>query len=100
MNKKEGFSTLRFIIIPVLAGILWIWFILFQAGRVIPRIDKAQKGYVIPNKLQISLTDLDNNNECELVLEYLGIKYLLTLDEKGKPKLREFKVKASEIVLE
>ena len=50
-----------------------------------PNTDKVQSGYVIPNKLEIKLGDLDQNGENEVLLKYDGKPYLFRLNDKGEP---------------
>ena len=78
-----------------LGGMVFIAGVGYMSGRMhqysldnkIPDTDKAQSGYVIPNKLEIKLEDLDQNGENEVLLKYEGKPYLFKLNDKGEPQV-------------
>lgn len=59
-------------------------------------VHKVEQGYVIPNKLEIVVEDLDKRDGKgipETYLKYDGKSYALTLDEQGNPRIREYEIK-------
>ena len=70
----------------------------YYAANKIPKTDNVQQGYVIPSKLEIGLQDLDRNEEKEVFMQYDGKKYLLTLDEQGRPRVQAYEVRPAEVV--
>ena len=64
----------------------------------IPKTDNVQSGFVVPSKLEILLEDNDHNGEDETIMQYDGKKYLLTVDDQGKPKVQTYQVKPAEII--
>ena len=69
----------------------------FTANKI-PQTDKVQQGYVIPSKLEIELQDLDGNGQKEVLMNYDGNTYLLTLDEQGRPRVQAYEVKPTEVL--
>ena len=70
-------------------------------GFILPnRIPYAEvkSGFVEPRKLEILVEDLVGNNQYETILRYNKERYLLILDETGKPKIVPYFVKPSQIV--
>ncbi len=100
MSEKNLFSRIA---VPPIAGFL----IGFGSGEAIqrhfvdnqiPKTDKVQIGYTIPNKLEIKLEDLDGNGEKETILRYDGNSYLLRVDSNGKPTVDAYEVRPAEVV--
>lgn len=93
MNMRESTKDN----IKVLGGAVFvigaIGFMGYAAGRghanslynKIPNADTVQSSYVVPNKLEIKLTDLDQDGEPEVLLKYDGKPYLFRLNDKGEP---------------
>ena len=59
----------------------------YSLDNKIPDTAKVQSGYVIPNKLEMELEDLDRNGENEVLLKYEGKPYLFKLNDKGEPQV-------------
>ncbi len=83
---------------PMLAGValgglvaLGLRVFYFQSNYI-PKTDEVQQDYVVPNKLEIKLDDLDGNKQQEVIMEYDGRPYLLKLDDKGQPTVIPYKV--------
>lgn len=64
-------------------------------------VREVQQGYVIPNKLEIIVDDLDKR-DCrdipEVYLKYNGKSYALCLDKKGKPLIRDYEIKLVKVI--
>ncbi len=66
----------------------------------IPKVNEVQQGYVVPSKLEIELQDLDGNGKKEVLMNYKGTRYLLTLDELGRPRVQAYEIKPVEVILQ
>ncbi|MBU2052842.1 MAG: hypothetical protein ABIJ14_03045 [Nanoarchaeota archaeon] len=63
-------------------------------------IHEIQQEYVVPNKLEIIVEDLDKTDGKgipETYLKYNEKSYALTLDEQGKPRIQDYEYKPIEI---
>lgn len=60
-------------------------------------IEKVQRGYVVPSKLEIELQDLDRNGEPETIVRYNGKNYLFTLDEQGNPRVQPYTIEVKPV---
>ena len=81
-------------LLGALCGILgWNTGEYFAGTKKIPNVDIVQQGYVVPSKLEIKLQDLDGNGKPEVLLNYDGREYILTLDSRGKPRIQLYEVK-------
>ena len=69
-----------------------------KTGNYIPRLEQVQQGYVVPSKLEIELQDLDGNGQKEVFMKYNGMKYPLTLDEQGKPRVQAYEIEPVEVL--
>jgi len=100
MFNKNNAGLAYHIFMPI----VWLGFGgLFAIGLInkIPEVEtkKIQKGYLNPGKLEIQVTDMDLNDKYEVIMNYDGKNYLLTLDEKGSPKIQNYEIKpAVEII--
>jgi hypothetical protein len=66
--------------------------------NIIPKTSEVRAGYVIPNKLEIKVEDLDRSGEKETIMVYDGKQYLLRLDDKGRPTVQAYEVKPAQVV--
>lgn len=57
----------------------------------VPRTNKVEHGFVIPNKLEIELEDLDGNGTPETILEYEGKRFLFKYDG-DKPSIAPYRI--------
>jgi len=69
-----------------------------KRSNFIPKENEVQAGYVVPNKLEIKLEDLDQNGEKETIMRYDGKAYLLRLDSDGKPTVDAYEMGSAEVV--
>ena len=72
--------------------------ILRTRSNYIPKIEQVQPGYVIPSKLEIKPRDLNGDGKKEVIMTYGGKPYLLTLDERGRPRIQSYEIEAAEVV--
>ncbi|MFH1636879.1 MAG: hypothetical protein ABIB71_00465 [Candidatus Woesearchaeota archaeon] len=63
-------------------------------------VHKVQQGYVVPNKLEIIVEDLDKRDGegvPETYLKYDGKSYVLILDEQGNPRIQDYEFRPKEV---
>ncbi len=65
-----------------------------------PNTSQVQEGYVIPNKLEIQVKDLDGNGQDETMMKYDGKSYLLKVNEQGSPIIKSYKINPTEVIEE
>ena len=70
----------------------------YYAPYKIQQTPNVQEGYAIPSKLGINLQDLDGNGQKEVLMNYDGRSYLLTLDGQGMPRVQAYDVKPTEVL--
>jgi len=70
----------------------------FEKENHIPKTAEVRAGYVVPNKLEIKVDDLDRSGEKETIMVYEGKQYLLRLDDKGIPVVQAYEVKPAQVV--
>lgn len=66
--------------------------------RRMPIDRNVQEGYAKPSKLELSLNDLNQDGKNETLLKYDGKSYLLTLDDKGIPRIQPYEIKPAEVI--
>lgn len=72
----------------------------YSYGKKYLNVDKVQVGYVIPNRLEIIVKDLDKQDGTgipETYLKYDGKTYALTLDKQGNPRIQHYVLKPAEV---
>lgn len=59
-------------------------------SNCIPKAEHVEQGYVVPSKLEIKVTDTNLNGKGEVLMVYDNTRYLLTVDENGKPQVEDY----------
>jgi len=59
-------------------------------SNYIPQSEQVEEGYVIPSKLEIKVKDVNQNGKDEVLMVYDGSRYLLKVDENGRPHALDF----------
>jgi len=98
MSKKLWTRVVLPFVVGCLIGEGIINSIKWYTANTIPETNKVRQGYVVPNKLEVDVEDVDKNGEKETILRYDGRNYLLKLDEQGRPTIQAYEVKPAEIV--
>ncbi|MBS3090105.1 hypothetical protein J4461_04505 [Candidatus Pacearchaeota archaeon] len=69
-----------------------------QPFNTIPRANTIQAEYVVPNKLEIKLIDLEGDGQRETIIRYDETNYLFKLDEKGVPLAEAYEVRPPKVI--
>ncbi|MAG24627.1 hypothetical protein CMI47_03520 [Candidatus Pacearchaeota archaeon] len=65
--------------------------------NIVPDIVDVQEGYVAPSRLEVGISDLDNNGQRETMVRVDDKPYLL-MEVDGKPVLLEYSVEPIKII--
>ncbi len=98
MNEKDNtrrYLTLGNLGTSLLFGVLGFFgsgYFLIRSNYI-PKVDEVQNGFVVPNKLEIKLDDLDENGQKETYAIYNRKRYAFIVDgPNSRPCLQEFNI--------
>lgn len=76
--------------ICISGGVFLGYIITSERRNDIPYTNSVDEGYIVPSKLEIKVTDTNLNGKNEVLMVYNGTRYLLTVDENGKPQVEDY----------
>ncbi|MDO8741449.1 MAG: hypothetical protein Q7J54_07860 [Candidatus Woesearchaeota archaeon] len=75
--------------ISIIASIIYS----LRTSSTIPNVNKVQERYIPPSKIEITVSDLDQNGEKETIEKINGVPYLLKYDDSGRAVLQPYEIK-------
>jgi len=96
LREQKAGNSLRYLMGGAVGALLAYGMFSYQ-NRLIPKDAAMEPGFPKPSQLEVSLEDQNHNGPHELVLQVQNKPYLLKV-ENGKAVLKEYEVKAPQVI--